>query len=71
MTQTFSARVAAVIRAEAARRKISQGQIAELLGTSQAAVSRRMAGITPFELDELPVVAQLLDVPVTTLIEAA
>lgn len=71
MTQTLSTRVAAVVRAEAARRKVPQAQIADRLSVSQAAVSRRMTGRTPFDLDELAIVAQLLDVPVIDLIREA
>lgn len=67
MTQTLSARVASAVRAEAARRKISQAEIAGSLGISQASLSRRMTGLTPFEIDELDVIAGLLDLPVVSL----
>lgn len=71
MTQTLSERVAATVRAESGRRRVSQMQIAEALGLSQAAISRRLSGDTSFELDELPRVAALLDVSITHLIEDA
>jgi len=71
MSHTLSEVVAATVRAEAARTKTSQAQLAELLGVSQAAVSRRLSGATPFELDELPPVAELLGVPVAALIGGA
>lgn len=68
MTQTLSAKVAAIIRAEAARHRVSQTRIAASLDLSQAAVSRRMSGVTPWELDELPQVAQLLDLSLADLL---
>lgn len=51
-----------------ARRRVGQEEIAARLGLSQASVSRRIRGVTPFELDELPQVADLLDLPVSALI---
>lgn len=71
MTQNFSTGVAAAIRAEAARKRIGQDALAEALGLSQASISRRMRGATPFELDEIPVVARVLGVPVTSLLQDA
>lgn len=68
MTQILSRDVAAVIRAELARKQIPQTRLAEVLGLSNATVSRRVSGQAPFELDELPLVAQLLDMPVAALI---
>ncbi len=38
-------------------------------GLSQASVSRRLRGVAPFELDEIPVVARVLGVAVTDLIQ--
>jgi transcriptional regulator with XRE-family HTH domain len=70
MTQTLSGQVAATIRAEMARRKVSQAQVADAIGVSQAAISRRLGGQTPFELDELTTVAGLLDMAVGDLIES-
>jgi predicted transcriptional regulator len=70
MTQTLSGEVAANIRAELARQKVSQSQVAEVLGVSQAAVSRRLSGALPFELDEIAAVADLLNVRARDLILA-
>lgn len=69
MTQTLSTQVAAAVRAEAARKRIGQEAIASALGLSQASVSRRLRGVAPFELDEIPVVARVLGVAVTDLIQ--
>ena len=68
MTQTLSAAVAANIRAELARQRVSQFVVADRLGLSQAAVSRRLSGGTPFELDEVEAIASLLAVPLVDLI---
>jgi transcriptional regulator with XRE-family HTH domain len=71
MTPTLSDRVASVVRAEMARKRVGQEEIAARLGLSQASVSRRIRGVTPFELDELETVADLLGLPVTAFIEDA
>lgn len=66
---TFSPtpRVAANVRAEMARRRVSQESLAAALGMSQASVSRRLTNITPFTADELSKVAAHLDLPVAVL----
>jgi predicted transcriptional regulator len=51
-----------------ARRKVPQREIADSLGMSQAAVSKRLAGVVPWDVNELDVVARVLEVPVTTLL---
>ncbi len=51
-----------------ARRSMSQTQIAERLGISQPAVSARLLGRTPFDVNELVAIAEVLGVPVSTLI---
>lgn len=60
--------VAANIRAEAARQKISQTRIACALGLSQQLVSNRMNGKTPFTVDELGVVAEILNTTIGDLV---
>jgi hypothetical protein len=50
---------AAAIRFEAARRGLSQGQIAAEVGLSRAAVSDRFRGRTPWTLDQVGVIAEL------------
>lgn len=62
--------VAGNVRAEMARRRIGQPQIAQALGLSQASVSRRLMGQTPIDVNELEVIAQVLDVPISTLLPA-
>lgn len=51
-----------------ARRKISQATVARHLGMSQPAVYRRLAGVVPFDVNELQAVADLLEVPTSTLL---
>ena len=45
--------LAAEVRAEAARRRILQRELAVLLGINQPAVSGRLTGRTPFTVEEL------------------
>jgi hypothetical protein len=65
MTQSLSASVAAEIRAEMARQGVSQTKLSEVLGRSQAYVSRRLveAPEVPFHLADLECIAQHLGVP--------
>jgi transcriptional regulator with XRE-family HTH domain len=52
--------VAAAIRAEMAVQRRSQVELAELLGLSQAGISRRMLGQTPIDVNELLAIAGFL-----------
>lgn len=67
MTNTTE-ELAAHLRAEFARRKIPNTQIAERLGITQTAVSRRMLGQTPIDVPELYELADLLGMPVADLL---
>lgn len=58
------------LRAEMARRKISQKQLGEVLGLTQAAVSKRLRDITPWSVPELEAAAELLGVSVQRLLAA-
>lgn len=69
MSTTPSLAAAANVRAEVARRNITQVQIAAALGLPQSGVSRRMKGTVPFSLDELSAMAALLDVPLSDLLD--
>lgn len=71
MQVTASQRIASTVRAELARRRISQTTVGERLGISQAAVSRRLSGQQPLDVNELTALAGLLDMPVSALIEDA
>lgn len=67
MTQTYSEQVAATIRAEVARHRITHLQIAERLDVTQATVSRKLSGKQAFTLNEVAAVADLLGLPVGAL----
>lgn len=68
MTDTPAATVGATVRAEMARHRISQAVVAKHLHLSQAAVSRRLNGVVPFNVAELDVIARLVNVPVERLV---
>lgn len=65
---TTSQRVAANVRAEAARQLRSGANIAKSLGWSQAAMSRRLSGQVEFTVAELEAIAGELHVPLSALI---
>lgn len=60
MTTTASEATGANVRAEMARRGLSQTALAGHLGLSQTAVSARLRGRTPFDIDELVLIAGVL-----------
>jgi transcriptional regulator with XRE-family HTH domain len=68
MSETISQRVAANVRAEAARLKMSQQDIADALGISQSSASRRYLGVTPVDVEELYTLANTFGVKVTKLL---
>lgn len=63
--------VAAEVRAEMARQRLSGRALAARLGWPQNRLSRRLAGDTPFTVDDLALVAGELDVPVTSFFSSA
>ncbi len=67
ITPTPSGVVGANVRAEMARRGLSQTWLSDALGLSQTAVSRRLYGRTPWSIDELVTVAAQLRVPLEVL----
>jgi transcriptional regulator with XRE-family HTH domain len=69
MTATPTATTGANVRAEMVRRGISQTALASRLGMSQAAVSKRLRGETPFDINELAQIAAALDVTLDRLLE--
>lgn len=64
-------RIAANVRAEAARQRKTQATLAARLDITQQAMSRRLNGFTPFAVDELSVIADELGVDVASLIGQA
>lgn len=71
MTNAVSRTVADNIRAEMARRKMSQRALADALGKPQPFVYRRLAGRVAFDVDELAQIAGLLDMDARDLLPAA
>lgn len=65
---SYSLDVATTIRVEMARRMIRQNTVAQALGISQAAMSDRSRGKTPWTLDEVKLVADVLGVDVVELL---
>ena len=64
----YSEQVAAEVRAEAARNRVTQQRLASVLGIDKGSMSRRMNGHQPFTVDELAAVADELHVPVQRLL---
>lgn len=65
--ETFSEKVAANIRAELARQKKTQAQLAEVWGINAASVSKRMSGAVPVDVNEVQMAAGWLGVPLSRL----
>lgn len=64
-------RVAANVRAELARLRKSQSDLAGHLGISRPAVSFRLSGQTPMNINELVRIAEFLGVPLDRLTDGA
>lgn len=64
MDSPYGGDVAAEVRAEMARQRVSQTALADRLDVSQAYVSRRLTGDVPFDVEELREVAFILGVRV-------
>lgn len=59
MTDTLNGRAAANIRAELARRELTQVELASRLGLSESALSRRLKKLTLWDLDNIALVLQV------------
>jgi transcriptional regulator with XRE-family HTH domain len=68
MADTYTEIVIAEVRAEMARQRRGQVELATALGWSQAALSRRLTGSVAFSTDELAQVAGFLGVPISQLV---
>lgn len=62
-------RVAGAVRAEMARKQLGKPQIRAAIGVSRATLDRRLAGDLDFTVTELATVADLLDVPLSRLLD--
>lgn len=65
---TIEETTAANVRAELARRNLTQADLAEVLDISQAQVSARLRGRARLHLGEVALIAAFLDVPVSDLV---
>ena len=63
MVSSYSQAVAAEVRAEVARQRRSQGDLAAKMGWKQPYISRRLVGEVAFDIDELARLADELGVP--------
>ena len=68
-TKSTAERIAANVRAEAARRQVTQAALAAHLGLTQPGMSRRMLGRVPFSAAELVSVTELLGTSLDDLTE--
>jgi transcriptional regulator with XRE-family HTH domain len=60
--------VASNVRAELGRHRYTQTAVAQHLGLSQTAVSRRLLGQVPFDVNEIHSLATWFGVPVASLL---
>ncbi|WP_328360970.1 helix-turn-helix domain-containing protein [Mycobacterium sp. NBC_00419] len=60
--------IAAEVRAIMARNRISQQEAADAAGISQSSMSRRLAGVAPFTVNEIYRIASLCGVDPTDLL---
>lgn len=70
MASTLSEKISSELRAELARQRLSQAEVALAMGRSQAYLSRRLSGDIPFDVDDLAQLAEILGVPVAALLGA-
>lgn len=70
-TTAVTATVIENIRAQMARKRLSQKDIADHLGVTQPAVSARLSGKTPIDVEELSKIADLLDLSAAELLGGA
>lgn len=69
MSTPPSQRVAHTVRSEMTRHGITQMDVAKALGTSQAAVSRRLSGRVALDVAELHILAALMGVTPASLLD--
>jgi transcriptional regulator with XRE-family HTH domain len=66
--ETYGEKVAAEVRAVAARKRVTGQRLAHAVGMTPMSMSRRMTGHQPFDIDELAAVATALGVRVEDLL---
>ena len=68
--ETHAGEIAQAVRAEMARRGMTQERLAEHLGWTQRKLSYRLTADSAFRADELVAIAAALDVPMASLLPA-
>lgn len=68
MPDSLQSYVAAEIRAQLARRRVTQSELAAAVGVSNAWVSVRLSGKQAIDLNDLESIAAAIDVPVYDLL---
>jgi transcriptional regulator with XRE-family HTH domain len=63
-------RIAGAVRAELARHRLSQAELARQLGYTKPRLWRRMSGRIPFTINELRAIASVIGCPPERLINA-
>jgi transcriptional regulator with XRE-family HTH domain len=58
------------VRAQMGRAGINMTRLGQITGTNQQYWSRRLTGLTPFDVDDLAALAYILQVPMSTFIPA-
>ena len=71
MSTTFTQRVAAELRAEQARKQITQMSVAATVGRPQTTVSRWLSGGTPLTIDIIDALCCALGIGIGDVIERA
>lgn len=66
-----ASRIGSRVRGLMAEKRVTQEQVGASLGLSQVAISRRLSGRVPFDVNELKAVSVLLGEPMSALTEAA
>lgn len=62
--QTLTQRIAAEVRAEVARQRVTHRELGDRIGLSQPQVSKRLSGALPMDTVDLERIANALGVPV-------
>ena len=68
LSEAASLIVSENIRAEMARKRVTGEHLATILGKSQSVTSKRLRGVVVWDIDELVIVAQALDVELSVLL---
>jgi transcriptional regulator with XRE-family HTH domain len=66
--ERLTERVAAEVRALMGRYEVTQVQLTEVLGVSQTGVSKRLRGLTPFDVNEIGLLAEFFGVDPSELV---